>query len=170
MSAGTILFEAKGLCKSFGPTRANVDVDLTLRRGEVHGLVGENGSGKSTLLSQIAGIAVGDAGTMQMSGETYAPRSPLDAYERGIGTVVQELGVIGNLPAGVNVFVGRHRRFTRAGIVDTKKINEEVRCVAQEWGLEDLPLNRLAQTMNVEGRKQVELLRALAVNPELLIL
>ena len=167
---GEVLLKVEKLNKSFGPTRANIDIDFELERGEIHGLVGENGSGKSTLLSQVAGIMLSDSGSMSIQGEPYSPQTPLDAYARGIGIVVQELGVIGNVPAGVNVFIGRHQRFTKAGIVNTVKINEEVRQIAKKWELSDLPLNRLAGTMNVESRKQVELLRALAVDPEILIL
>ncbi|MDR0875783.1 MAG: sugar ABC transporter ATP-binding protein [Clostridiales Family XIII bacterium] len=168
--AGEIILKTEKLCKTFGPTKANIDVDFELRRGEVHGLVGENGSGKSTLLSQIAGIIGSDSGRIELQGEVYEPHSPLDAYDHGIGIVVQELGVIGNVPAGVNVFIGRTQRFTKFGIVNTTKINEEVREIAKEWDLGDLPLNKLAGAMNVESRKQVELLRALAVDPEILIL
>jgi ribose transport system ATP-binding protein len=169
MSGDTILRTEK-LNKSFGPTKANIDVDFELRRGEIHGLVGENGSGKSTLLSQIAGMAESDSGTMYLNGEKYAPLSPIDAYDRKIGIVVQELGVIGAVPAGVNVFIGRHKSFTKFGMVNTGRINEEVRKIAKEWDLADLPLNKLAGTMNVESRKQIELLRALAVDPDILIL
>jgi ribose transport system ATP-binding protein len=165
-----MILRTEKLNKSFGPTKANIDVNFELQRGEIHGLVGENGSGKSTLLSQVAGIAPSDSGTIYLNGEAYAPRSPLDAYDKGIGIVVQELGVIGNVPAGVNVFIGRHQRFTKAGIVNTAKINEEVRNIAKKWDLSDLPLGRLAGSMNVESRKQIELLRALAVDPEILIL
>ena len=168
--AGDIILKAEKICKTFGPTKANIDVDFELRRGEIHGLVGENGSGKSTLLSQIAGIITSDSGRIELNGELYSPHSPLDAYDNKIGIVVQELGVIGNVPAGVNVFVGRTKRFTKFGIVNTAKINEEVREIAKNWDLGDLPLNKLAGVMNVEARKQVELLRALAVDPDILIL
>ncbi|MDR1245975.1 MAG: sugar ABC transporter ATP-binding protein [Clostridiales Family XIII bacterium] len=158
------------LCKSFGPTKANTDIDFELDRGEIRGLVGENGSGKSTLLSQIAGVIASDRGTMYLNGEIYAPQSPLDAYARKIGIVVQELGVIGTLSAGVNVFIGRTDAFTRAGIVDKKKMNAEIREIARKWGLADIPLNKPAKSLNVESRKQIELLRALAIDPQILIL
>ncbi|MDR3364702.1 MAG: sugar ABC transporter ATP-binding protein [Clostridiales Family XIII bacterium] len=168
--AGEVILRTEKLNKTFGPTRANIDIDFELRCGEIHGLVGENGSGKSTLLSQIVGIIKSDSGAMHLNGEAYAPRTPLDAYDSGIGIVVQELGVIGNLPAGVNVFIGRHQRFTKMGIVNTAKINEEVREIAKKWDLADLSLGSLTGTMNVESRKQIELLRALAVDPQILIL
>lgn len=164
------ILRVEKLCKSFGPTKANINIDFELGRGEIRGLVGENGSGKSTLLSQIAGVIQSDSGTMYLNNETYRPMSPLDAYERKIGIVVQELGVIGTLPADINVFIGRTGAFSRAGILDAKKMNDAVRDIAKKWGLADIPFNRLAGSLNVESRKQIELLRALAVDPEILIL
>jgi ribose transport system ATP-binding protein len=166
----TIVLRTEQLCKSFGPTKANVNIDFALKKGEIRGLVGENGSGKSTLLSQIAGMYPSDSGTMYLNGELYAPQSPLDAYAHKIGIVVQELGVISALPAGVNVFLGRTKAFTKGGIVNVSKMNAEIRKLSQMWDLPDIQPYSLAACMNVESRKMVELLRALSVEPEILIL
>ena len=89
------ILEIRGLNKYFGPTHANVDVDFTLKRGDVHGLIGENGSGKSTLLSQIAGLYGSDSGEMKVNGQPYKPHSPLDAYDHKISMVMQELPMSG---------------------------------------------------------------------------
>ena len=115
--SGEVILEIHGLNKHFGPTHANKNIEFTLRRGEVHGLIGENGSGKSTLLSQIAGLYRRDSGEMRVNGEVYDPHSPLDANAHGISMVMQELGVVGNLPAGVNVFLGRTGQFAKGGVV-----------------------------------------------------
>lgn len=72
MSAETVL-EIRGLHKYFGPTHANKNINFTLKKGEIKGLIGENGSGKSTLLSQIAGIYKYDEGEMLLNGKPYAP-------------------------------------------------------------------------------------------------
>ena len=166
-----ILLKTEKLCKSFGPTRANIDIDFSLKLGEIHGLVGENGSGKSTFLSQIAGMYQSDSGTMYYRGEQYAPSSPLDAYARSIGVVVQELGVIAALPLGMNVFLGRMDEYTKFGVVKSNKMYSDIRALATKWGIEkNLRLHNLAGNMNVESRKIIELLRALALDPELLIL
>ena len=71
-----VILKVEGLSKSFGPTRANININFEVRRGEVRALAGENGSGKSTLLSQIAGMYPPDSGAMWMNGEPYAPTSP----------------------------------------------------------------------------------------------
>jgi len=167
---GDILIRTEKLCKSFGPTKANVNIDFSMRRGEIHGLVGENGSGKSTLLSQIGGMYQSDSGQIYLNGELYAPMSPLDAYAHSIGVVVQELGVIAALSLGANVFLGRMDNYVRFGIVNKKKMTADIRALAAKWGIENLRLNNLAGNMNVESRKITELLRALSLDPELLIL
>ena len=88
-----IILEIQNLCKSFGVTKANQNIQLNLRAGEVHSLAGENGSGKSTLISQIVGIQKPDFGCMLLEGKSYTPDSPLDAHAARIGFVVQELGL-----------------------------------------------------------------------------
>ena len=100
------ILEIKGLCKYFGSTIANKNIDFCLQRGEIRGLAGENGSGKSTLLQKIAGIYLKDEGTMLLNGKEYNPHNPIDAKKNKIGIVVQELGVLNTLPAGINVFAG----------------------------------------------------------------
>ena len=86
-----ILFKVQNMNKSFGITRANHNVSMEIKRGEVHGLIGENGSGKSTLISMISGMAERDSGELFLNGKPYEPVSPLTALESHIGTVVQEL-------------------------------------------------------------------------------
>ena len=165
-----VILEIHGLNKHFGPTHANKNIDFTLRRGEVHGLIGENGSGKSTLLSQIAGLYRSDSGEMKVNGKAYVPHSPLDANAHGISMVMQELGVIGSLPTGVNVFLGRTGQFAKGGIVDLREMNRAAAAVFEKWGLNMPPLNKLTENMIIEDRKMIELARALSIDPEILLL
>ena len=165
-----VVFTIHGLNKYFGPTHANKNVDFELCRGEIRGLIGENGSGKSTLISQIAGIYPPDSGEMRIGGELYAPASPLDAYNRKISMVLQELGVVGTLPVGVNVFLGRTKQFTKGGVVDLKALNRAAQAVFEKWDLPMPPLNASPGTMLIESRKMVELARALSLEPNILLL
>ena len=164
------ILEISGLNKHFGPTHANKNIDLVLEKGEIRGLVGENGSGKSTLISQIAGLFPSDSGEMRVSGEKYLPRSPHDANKTKISMVMQELGVVGSLPAGVNVFLGRLDRFTNKGIVSLKDLNRAAAQEFEKWGLPMPPLGRLTGGMMIETRKIIELVRALSIDPDILLL
>ena len=164
------VLELRGLTKTFGSTRANVDIHISFGKGEVHGIAGENGSGKSTLLSQISGMLQSDSGDMLLKGQPYKPSSPVEAINSGIAMVVQELGVIGNLPAGVNIYLGRMHEVTKNGIVNMRKISKNIAEVRKQWKLPNIPLGRRCDLLNVEQRKMIELTRALSVNPDILIL
>ena len=110
-----IIFSAHGICKAFGPTRALIDVDFSLYRGEVHGLIGENGSGKSTFSSIAAGAQPLDSGTFTLKGEPYSPKNMVDAQNHGIGMIVQEQGTIGSISVASNIFTGRLKENSKFG-------------------------------------------------------
>ena len=164
------ILEIRGLSKYFGSTRANYNIDFTLKKGEIKGLIGENGSGKSTLLSQIAGIYRYDAGEMLLNGERYEPASPLDANKKKIAMIMQELGVVDKLPVGINIFLGRLNMFAKNGVVNTKKLYKAATDLFEEWELPVIPPNAPLLGMMVEERKIVELARALSVVPDILLL
>ncbi|MDR0639099.1 MAG: sugar ABC transporter ATP-binding protein [Spirochaetaceae bacterium] len=169
-ASSPVIFAAEHIKKYFGPTHANDDVAITIHSGEIRGLIGENGSGKSTLISMIAGIAVPDTGSMIMNGIPYAPKTPLDAGKNRIGTVVQELGLVDGLPAGVNIFLGRTEQFEKLGVMDMKQLYAQASGLLEKWGFNDFPVRKMAGTLSIEEKKVVELIRALSINPDLLIL
>jgi ribose transport system ATP-binding protein len=164
------ILDIRGLSKRFGSTKANINIDFTLKKGEIKGLIGENGSGKSTLLSQIAGVYGSDSGEMFIDGQPYAPTSPLAANENRISMVMQELGVVDTLPVGINVFLGRLGRFSKGGITNINKLNQSVIGLFNEWDLPLLDPGSSMLGMIIEQRKLVELVRALSVEPDVLLL
>ena len=87
-----VMLSCSKVCKNFGPTRALIDVDFELKRGQVCGLIGENGSGKSTLTSIFAGAQPAGSGEMFRDGQPYKPTSMLDAQEHGVAMIIQEAG------------------------------------------------------------------------------
>jgi simple sugar transport system ATP-binding protein len=101
------ILELTSVSKHFGAIRALTDVSLTLRAGEVVGLMGDNGAGKSTLVKIVAGNFPPSAGTMTMQGQPVVFRRPSDARQRGIEIVYQDLALCDNLSAAENVFLGR---------------------------------------------------------------
>ena len=96
----------KGITKQFGSTRAIDSADLTIRRGEVHALIGENGAGKSTLGKILAGVHEPDEGSLTIAGETVRFRSPRQALDRRVTMVAQELALVPTLTALENVYLG----------------------------------------------------------------
>ena len=103
------VLEMRGICKSFPGVRALHNVSFTLRKGEVHALMGENGAGKSTLIKVMTGVYEKDAGQITVEGKARHFRSPQDAQDFGVGTVYQEITLCPNLTVAENMFIGRGR-------------------------------------------------------------
>src|SRR5919199_5910299 len=111
-SGGPPLLEVHGVVKSFPGVRALDGVDLDVRAGEVHCLLGQNGAGKSTLIKVLAGAHQPDAGEISWRGEPVRLGNPQAAMGLGIATIYQELDLVGGLTVADNIFLGReHARF-----------------------------------------------------------
>ena len=102
-----IVLSMRGIGKSFPGVKALQNVDFTLRKGEIHALMGENGAGKSTLIKVLTGVYTKDAGTIAIEGNEVSIRSPQDAQKAGISTVYQEITLCPNLTVAENMFIGR---------------------------------------------------------------
>src|SRR2546427_5954958 len=102
MSEAAPLLQMRGVSKTFPGVRALQGVDFTVRRGEVHALMGENGAGKSTLIKAITGVHPRDSGTVRLDGVEIFPRSPKTAEALGISTVYQEVNLIPHLSVAEN--------------------------------------------------------------------
>src|SRR6516162_2280766 len=109
------LLEIRGLSKRFPGVRALEGVDLTVRGGEVHALMGENGAGKSTLIKVLTGVHHRDGGSIRLGGVPIEPRTPKQAEALGISTVYQEVNLIPQLSVAENICLGRQP--TRFGVV-----------------------------------------------------
>ncbi len=101
------ILSGRGISKAFGHVQALVDVDIDLYQGETLGLVGDNGAGKTTLIKILCGVMQPDAGEILIDGERVRLRSPIDARQRGIETVYQELAIVPMLDVAENLFLGR---------------------------------------------------------------
>src|SRR5579862_4109248 len=113
--AASTLLEVRGLAKSFAGVRVLSNVDLDVRAGEVHALIGQNGSGKSTLIKIVSGYHAPDSGQMAMRGEPVAlPIKPGEAARLGLRFLHQDVGVVRTLTVLENLRVGRYRT-TRLG-------------------------------------------------------
>lgn len=161
------VLELAGIAKSFLGVRALAGVDLRLRAGEVHALMGQNGAGKSTLIKVLTGVYAADAGTIRIGGEPVRPRSPLDAQRLGISTVYQEVNLCPNLSVAENVFAGRYPR--RHGLIDWNAMEAETRALLARLNL-DIDVTRLLASYPVAVQQMVAIARALSVSASVLVL
>lgn len=163
------ILRATGICKNFGPTRALIDVDFLLCRGEVHGLIGENGSGKSTFSSIVAGAQPADGGTFELKGKPYCPRNMVEAQDRGVGMIVQEQGTIGTIDVASNIFTGRLEEFSKLGFLNMRLITKRAQEILEDIGAGDIDASMPTASLNFEDRKIVEMARVMVADPEILI-
>ena len=147
--------------------RANDGVDLTVRWGEVHALLGENGAGKTTLMNVVYGLTSPDAGEVFVDGRPVQVSGPIDAIRLGIGMVHQHFMLIPPLTVAENVVLGRET--ARAGVIDLPQARREVEEVASRYGLEVDAGARVAD-LSVGMQQRVEILKALYRGARLLIL
>jgi galactofuranose transport system ATP-binding protein len=127
------LLEVTGLTKSFLGQRVLDGVDLTLRPGEIHALLGENGAGKSTLIKAVTGVVQRDAGTVRLDGVEIMPRNSEEAVKEGIATVYQEVNLLPNLNVAENLFLGRQP--TRFGLVRDSIMRRDAAALLHDFGL-----------------------------------
>ena len=162
----------KKIRKSFGPTVALDGVDLDLREGEVHAVIGENGAGKSTLMNIIAGSLQPDEGTMELDGRAYAPSNPLDARTQGIALIHQELSLCPHLSVAENVLMGieSSRELSRWGWLDREKLNARASEVLQTFHHADIRAERRVGDLSVAARQIVEISRAIAARARIILM
>ena len=143
---------------------ANHDIDITVRRGTVHALVGENGAGKSTLMKILYGMQKPDEGTIAIAGEQVSFHSPADAIARGIGMVHQNFMLADNLTVLENVVLGAEKLHGIAG-----KARAKVKEISDAYGLNVRP-DVLVEDLGVADRQRVEILKVLYRGARTLIL
>src|SRR6185436_11409141 len=132
------VLQARGIRRGFPGVRALDNVDLCLRAGEVHALMGQNGAGKSTLIKALTGVCAPDSGCIELDGREIRPASPLHAQQLGISTVYQEVNLCPNLTVAENIFAGRYPRLPwwRGRGIDWVAVNREARRVLAGLQLE----------------------------------
>lgn len=165
-----VLLSCKSICKNFGPTRALIDVDFELRRGEICGLIGENGSGKSTLTSVFAGAVKQTSGSLFINGKPYEPNNMVDAQKNGIAIIMQEAATLPSVDVASNIFVGNYELFSTLGVLDKKKMHFEANKIIKEIGVIGFDAATPLYKLGFEDRKIVEILRAMYLRPEVLII
>lgn len=157
MSSEETILELRGICKSFGGTRALHNVNLSVRKGEVHALIGENGAGKSTLMKALSGAHQADAGSIVFLGkEIYIP-SPAAGRDLGIAMIYQELNLAPDLSVEENLTLGMEK--SKCGFV--LKQREAIAQTLELLEHSDLPLDVPVERLSISLQQIVEIARAL---------
>ena len=166
------VLEMRGVCKSFPGVKALDHAQLKLRPGTVHALMGENGAGKSTLMKCMFGIYKMDEGEIYIDGEKVVISDPLEAWDKGISMVHQELQPIPARTIGENIFLGRYPMKKALGfipIVDHDKMYEDTAKLLKRVRMDFDPRQKLG-TLTVSQMQSVEIAKAVAGNCRVLIL
>ena len=168
-AAGPPRFAMRGIRKAFGATIALDGVDLSVREGEICGLIGQNGAGKSTLMSILSGALRPDAGEMWIDGRPFVPQSPIDARRAGVAMIYQELSLAPHLSVMENILMGAEpMRF--GGVLDWRRMRQMAAQALAALGHEDIPPEAIVGTLSVAAQQIVEIARAIAVGSRVLVL
>lgn len=153
--------------KSFPGVKALTDVDLTLRKGEVHALVGENGAGKSTLMKIISGAYKRDSGTIWFDGKEIDQTTPKQSEQMGISIIYQELNLIERVTVAENVFVGRYPM--KHGMLNWSKMFRDAQALFDEYGLK-INAHSLVRSLTMAQKQMVEIIKAVSINAKVIIM
>ncbi len=156
----------KGIHKSFPGVHALKGVDLEVRRGEVHALMGENGAGKSTLMKVLTGIYQKDEGEIVYEGKPVVFQTPKEAQDAGIAIVHQEINMMGHLTVAQNIFIGRE--FMNGRLIDDKKMNEEASKLFERLNIRIDP-SEVMENLTVGRQQMCEIAKAISRDVKVII-
>ncbi|MFE4706847.1 sugar ABC transporter ATP-binding protein [Peribacillus simplex] len=168
MSSDYIL-EMENITKEFPGVKALDNIQLKIKKGSVHGLMGENGAGKSTLMKIIFGIYTPDKGTIMFKGKELKVSGPKEAVKNGISMIHQELSPVPYMTVAENIFLGREPSFGKTGWVNNKKMVEEAREIFEILNM-DIDPNSKMKDLSIANMQMVEIATAVSYNADLIIM
>ena len=166
MAAGgsEIILSIKDVSKSFPGVKALDGVSIDVRRGTVHGIVGENGAGKSTLMKILSGVYQKDSGTIEFDGARVEHTTPHQSMQSGLAIIYQELNLVNTMSVGENVFLGRFKEMKgmRGTHAKARELLDSIGC--------KVPTTRLVSELSVSEKQMVEIVKALSFSSKLIIM
>lgn len=168
MVESDVVLEMKGICKSFPGVKAIDHVDFTLKKGEIHALMGENGAGKSTLIKVLTGVYEIDEGNIILRGKKVRIASTGDAQKNGISTVYQEVNLCLNLTVAENIYIGREP--TKKGRIDWNAINKNAQKLLEERLNLKIDVKKVLSDYSVAIQQMVSIARAVDISKGILVL
>lgn len=160
-----LAIEMKNISKTFGEIKANDNVSLEVRNGEIHALLGENGAGKTTLMNMLSGIYTPDEGTIAINGEEVRFTSPKDPIQLGIGMIHQHFKLIDVMTAKENIVIGQKGNFFTKG----KALSKEIKELSDKYGL-DIDPDKKVYEMSVGEKQTLEIIKVLYRGAKILIM
>lgn len=163
------IFECQGIYKSFGGTRALQDVELHIKKGEVHALLGENGAGKSTLMKILIGLHKQDQGTMTFEGKPYSAKGPSEAIKAGISMIHQELNPEPHLTIAESIFLKREDTIGRTPFLKKSETNRRAEEILKKFGFNMSP-KTLMEKLTLAQVQMIEIIKAVSCDSRLIIM
>ena len=164
-----LILEAKGITKDFPGVRALDGVNLKVKKGEVHAIVGENGAGKTTLILTLGGVYKPDSGEIFIEGDKVKFESSADANQNGISVVYQELSLVPSLSVAENIFANR-QPVGLFGMINKKLLHEQTNELLSLFKTDQIKPETLVRDLSIANQQVVEILKAMSLNPKILIL
>jgi ribose transport system ATP-binding protein len=168
MSDSTFLVQMEQIVKSFGGVHALRDVSFSLKKGEIHALVGENGAGKSTLMKILSGAVAKDGGDIMIDGKTVDISSPRKSMDLGISVIYQEFMLAPHLTVAENIFIDRLTN--NRAFINWKKLNSDAKKLISKLGFDDIEPAALVGSLPVAYQQVVEICKSLSRNAKILVL
>ena len=159
-----IILSIKDVCKSFPGVRALDQVSIEVRRGTVHGIVGENGAGKSTMMKILSGVHAKDSGTIVFDGKTIEHTTPIDSLNRGLSIIYQEFNLVNTMSVGENIFLGRF-----AQMKGMRGTHAKARELLDSIG-STIDTHTLVGDLSAAEKQMVEITKALSYHSKLIIM
>jgi len=163
------ILECIGISKAFGGTQALKDVKLSIRKGEVHALLGENGAGKSTLMKCVIGLHKQDEGSMVWEGESYSVKGPAEAIRKGISMIHQELNPEPHLSIAESIFLKREDVVKGTLFLNKKETNRKAGEILKQFGFDKDP-KTLMEELTLAEVQMIEIIKAVSCNARLIIM
>jgi ribose transport system ATP-binding protein len=167
-TGGAPLLQMRGIVKTFPGVRALDGVDLVVRAGEVHCLLGQNGAGKSTLIKVLAGAHRPDEGSIEWQGEPVVLSTPQTAISHGISTIYQELDLVAGLSVAENIFLGHEK--SRGGLLRRGDTRRAARALLTRLGHGEIRVDREVGTLPASGQQIVSMARALSHDTRVIVM
>ena len=161
------LLEMKRIHKRFPGVNALTDVNLQLKAGEVHALLGENGAGKSTLIKVLGGIYIAEEGEVFIEGKKVDIDSVKAAQEAGIAIIHQELVLVPHMTVAENIFLGREPK--KGGFVDAVKMTDDAQVLLDTYHM-NIQADRLVGSLTIAQQQMVEIVKAISFNSKILVM